>query len=46
MANAGQTHGKTSGTKVATTQSYVRDFIRLFPNSSNGEFTDIKNVLF
>ena len=45
MANAGQTHGKTSGTKVATTQSYVRDFIKLFPNSSNGEFTDIKNLI-
>tara|TARA_B100001093_G_scaffold244275_1_gene233902 strand:+ start:2581 stop:3957 length:1377 start_codon:yes stop_codon:yes gene_type:complete len=41
----GQTHGKTSGFKVATTQSYVRDFVKLFPNSAGDEFTDIKQLI-
>ena len=41
----GQSSGKSSQGIVATTQSYVRDHIKLFANSSNDEFTDIKELV-
>ena len=42
---SGQSSGKSSGGVVATTQSYVRDFIKLYSNSSNNEFTDIQSLV-
>ena len=42
---SGQSSGKSSNGVVATTQSYVRDFIKLYSNSSNEEFTDIQSLV-
>lgn len=42
---SGQTSGKSSNGIVATTQSYVRDFVKLYSNSSNNEFTDIQSLV-
>ena len=40
-----QTSGKSAGGVVATTQSYVRDHVRLYANSSDNNFTDIKALV-
>ena len=40
-----QSSGKSSGGVVATTQSYVRDHVKLFANSSGENFTDIKALV-